>query len=85
LAGEAVRDPHGENRECAACQEQKTGEDQNVDGTREPVPRMPPLRQPEAQNPAQPCQWPVEPEIALRTQKWHQSPGRDIGETKESQ
>ena len=84
-AGEAVRDPHGEDRERPAGQEQKAGEDQNVNDAREAVPRMPPLRQPETQEPAQPCQWPVQPEIPLRPQEWNQPPGRDVGETEESQ
>ena len=85
FAGEPVRDTHGEDRECAARQDQETGEDQNMNGAREPVPRMPPLRQPKAQNPAQPRQWLVEPEIVLRAQKWRQSPRHDIGKTEESQ
>ena len=82
---EPVRDTYCEEGESPAHQDQKAGKDQNVNDTGKPVPRMPPLRQPELQNPAQPVQRPVETEITLRTEQRRQAPRGDIGKTGQPQ
>ena len=66
FCGESIGKTEGEESECAAGQDQETGKNQNVENSREPVARMPPLHQPELKNPAEPRQGPVKAEVALR-------------------
>jgi hypothetical protein len=46
---------------------------------------MPPLRQPELENPAQAYQGPVKTKVALGALKRQQPPGHDVSETREAQ